>query len=277
MKRILAFALAAACVTVGTPSARADDADDKALIPESWVPGKFSANVAFTSEYIFRGISQTDDSPAVQGGFDWNLEKLWSNIPVGVYAGFWGSNVNFHGVTPDVGSAKGPSLESDWYAGFQGTLWNINWKLGGLYYYYPTSPQNAHFNFFEIVTSLNYDFGLAAATLGYNYSPDYTTGAGPASFLNGKLDIPIWKFTLSPQVGYQWISRNWRFGTPDYLVYGFGLSTVIAGFSTTLGVTDTNISESRCSPFTVLNNGGGSNPVNDACGPQVTFTLSRSF
>jgi uncharacterized protein (TIGR02001 family) len=261
---------------VATPSVRADDADDKMLIPESWVPGKFSANVALTSEYVFRGISQTDDSPAIQGGFDWSLEKLGS-LPFGLYAGMWGSNVNFHGVTPDVGSAKGPSLESDWYAGFQGSVWDINWKLGGLYYFYPGAPQNAHANFFEIASSLNYDFGPAAATLAYNYSPDFAVGTGPGHFVNAKLDIPIWKFTLSPQGGRQWISRNWRAGVPDYWVYGASLSTIIAGFGATLAVSDTSISESQCAPFAVLNNGGGANPVNDACGPQVTFTLSRSF
>src|SRR5262245_8792596 len=101
MKRILAFALAAACVTATAPSVRADDADDKNLIPEKDVPGKFSANVALTSEYVFRGISQTDDSPAIQGGFDWSLEKLGS-LPLGLYAGIWGSNVNFHSTNADI-------------------------------------------------------------------------------------------------------------------------------------------------------------------------------
>ena len=40
----------------------------------SGLPGKFSANVALTSEYLFRGLSQTDDAPAIQGGFDYKIE-----------------------------------------------------------------------------------------------------------------------------------------------------------------------------------------------------------
>jgi len=276
MKRILALAAAAACITVGTQSVRADDADDKALVAEKDVPGKFTANVGLTSEYIFRGISQTDDSPAIQGGFDWALEKV-GGMPFGLYVGLWGSNVNFHSTNADIGSAKGNSLESDWYAGVQGTVWNVNWKFGGIYYLYPTLPHDSHFNYFEIATSLNYDFGPAAGTLMYNYSPDFFAGTGPGHYIAAKLDIPIWKFTLSPIVGHQSVARNWRAGTPDWWHYGAGLSTMIAGFSTTLAVSDTNISESQCSPYVVANNGGGTNPVNDACGPQVTVTVSRSF
>ena len=41
------------------------------LVEESDVPGEFSANVGFTTDYTFRGISQTDNEPAIQGGFDY--------------------------------------------------------------------------------------------------------------------------------------------------------------------------------------------------------------
>ena len=60
-------------------------------------PGEFSANVAVVSEYYFRGIAQTDDAPALQGGFDWSATpdekfgdsgtawypKLEIDVPVG--------------------------------------------------------------------------------------------------------------------------------------------------------------------------------------------------
>ena len=285
MKRILALAAAAACITVGTQSVRADDADDKALVAEKDVPGKFTANVGLTSEYIFRGISQTDDSPAVQGGFDWAMEKIGS-MPFGIYAGFWGSNVNFHSVNADafavpgggtVGSARGNSLETDWYAGLQGAFRDVNWKFGGIYYFYPGAPHDSHFNYFELATSLNYDFGPLALTGMYNFSPDFFAGTGASNYFAVKADVPVWKFTISPIVGYQTVSRNWRAGTPDWVHYGASFSTMIAGFSTSLAVSDTNIAESKCSPYVVLNNGGGTNPVNDACGPQVTITVSRSF
>lgn len=267
MKRIIAVALSAACVLATMPSVRADDADDKALIPEKDFPGKWSANVALTSEYIFRGISQTDDTPAVQGGFDWNLEKLGS-LPFGVYAGFWGSNVNFH---------TDNSLETDWYAGFQGTVgpesFAVNWKLGGIYYYYPGVANDAnnhkqHQDYAEVAFSMNHDFGLAALTVMFNYSPDFFASTGSAEYVAAKLDIPIWKFTLSPIAGRQWIKENTQFGAPDYWHYGAGLTTKIVGFDTTLAVSDTDIKKSQCAPIATSN---------DVCGPQVTVTVSRSF
>ena len=46
----------------------------------------YSANVAFTTDYIWRGMTQSD-GPAIQGGFDFESDS-------GFYAGIWGSNVN---------------------------------------------------------------------------------------------------------------------------------------------------------------------------------------
>ena len=47
-----------------------------------------SANVAFASDYIWRGMTQTGSDPALSGGFDFESES-------GFYAGIWGSNVSF--------------------------------------------------------------------------------------------------------------------------------------------------------------------------------------
>lgn len=258
MKRIIAIALAAVFAVATTPSVRADDADDSALVPEKGFPGQWSANVALTTEYLFRGISQSDDEPAIQGGFDWSLDSL-AGSGIGLYAGVWGSNVNFH-------SSSGNSLESDWYGGFKGSVgpkdFSVDWTLGGIYYYYPTEPSGSHQNYAEVATSLSHDFGPAALTVNFNYSPEYFAKSGDAEWLSGKLDIPIWKFTLSPFVGYQWIQNNTAFGTPDYWNYGAALSAKVVGFNMTLGVSDTDISKNACA---------------DLCRAKVLFTVSRSF
>ena len=47
-----------------------------------------TANVSFASDYVWRGMTQSD-GPAIQGGFDFEAES-------GFYAGIWGSNVNFN-------------------------------------------------------------------------------------------------------------------------------------------------------------------------------------
>ena len=86
-----------------------------------------SGNVALTSDYRFRGISQSDEDIAIQGGFDFEHES-------GFYVGTWGSSVDF--------DTNGPccdgSLELDIYAGFGGAF-NEDWgyDVGVLAYLYP--------------------------------------------------------------------------------------------------------------------------------------------
>ena len=73
-----------------------------------------SANLTFTSDYVFRGISQTDEKFAVQGGFDWESANY------GIYIGTWASNISW---TDDEAS----SAEVDVYFG-----WKKNWNDWGL-------------------------------------------------------------------------------------------------------------------------------------------------
>jgi uncharacterized protein (TIGR02001 family) len=252
MKRLL-IATAAMALAVTTVPAFA--ADDDELIPEKMVPGSFSANVGVVSEYLFRGISQSDDQPALQGGFDWSLDSK----PVGVYVGTWLSNIDF-------AASSGSSLEWDMYAGVQGEISSISWKLGGIYYYYPSEPAGSNFSYAELAMSLGYDFGMFSTSLGFNYSPDYFGGSGDAEFVSFAVSVPLGKyFTLGANVGRQWIDDNAQFGTPDYWVYGASIAAKIFGFDTTLAVTDTDIGSTECFG------------TNDLCGATVTLMVARSF
>ena len=251
MKRLLIATTALALAATTIPAVAADD---DGLLPEKMVPGSFSANVGIVSEYLFRGISQTDDQPAIQGGFDWSLDSK----PVGVYAGTWLSNVDF-------GSSSGNSLEWDMYGGVQGEIAGFSWTAGGIYYYYPSEPQGSNFSYAEAALSLGYDFGPFSTTASFNYSPDYFGGSGHAEFANLAVSIPLGKVTLGLNGGRQWIEDNAAFGTPDYWVYGASLDAKIFGFDTTLAVTDTDIGNGRCFG------------ANDLCGATVTLMVARSF
>lgn len=90
-----------------------------------------SGTLALTSDYLFRGLSQTDQEPALQGGIEYAHDS-------GLYAGVWGSNVSW---LSDYSSASLPisnSLELDGYIGWRGNV-SESLKLdGGVYtYYYP--------------------------------------------------------------------------------------------------------------------------------------------
>lgn len=78
-----------------------------------------SANVGVFSDYRFRGITQTDTKPALQGGFDYSHSS-------GFYAGNWNSSL-----------ATGTEL--DFYFGYTTEVGGINIDVGNLYYYYPNS------------------------------------------------------------------------------------------------------------------------------------------
>ncbi|MBO0333581.1 hypothetical protein J0X12_08155 [Sneathiella sp. CAU 1612] len=218
------------------------------LVEESAIPGEFSANISLTSDYIFRGISQTGNNPAVQGGFDYTYDFG----PAAVSAGIWASNVKFSDAT----------IEIDYYAGVGGSIDNFSWDLSAIYYTYPGADSSLNYDFFEIAPSIGYDFGFMAVSAGLNYSPEYFGDSGDAYYTHGGIDIPLGKyFTLSGTVGYQAIDDNAAWGTDDYTDYGISLSTEIAGFGLSAGWTDTDLSKSQC---------------DDACGV-FSVALSRSF
>jgi uncharacterized protein (TIGR02001 family) len=81
---------------------------------------KASYNVGVTSDYVFRGVSQTQEDPALQGGID---------LSYGIgYAGVWASNVDF--------GANDPKTEIDFYAGVKPTVGDTSLDFGVLYYGY---------------------------------------------------------------------------------------------------------------------------------------------
>lgn len=65
-----------------------------------------SANVALTTDYVWRGVSQNQEDPALQGGFDYSHDS-------GFYVGVWGSNVSFGGATTELDFYAGWSTELD--------------------------------------------------------------------------------------------------------------------------------------------------------------------
>jgi len=87
----------------------------------------FTGNVGVVTDYIFRGVSQSQQNPALQGGFDYSHSS-------GFYVGTWGSNVSW----VQTGNYKdNNSLELDVYGGYKGTAGPIGYDVGVLQYYYP--------------------------------------------------------------------------------------------------------------------------------------------
>ena len=87
-----------------------------------------SGNVALTTDYVFRGVSQSDQGPAVQGGFDVAFGDS------GAYAGAWASNINF--------GTGGSNLELDLYGGFKFALGPVAMDVGVAGYFYPSASDD---------------------------------------------------------------------------------------------------------------------------------------
>jgi uncharacterized protein (TIGR02001 family) len=137
-KTLMAVAIAASyAATGGVFAADAAPAEEKKAEEKS--PHTLTGNFGVFSQYIFRGLTQTNRKPAAQGGFDYSHES-------GFYAGTWMSNIswlkegasNLAPPTVQGSYGGGGSLEADFYGGYKWSLPNdVVIDLGTLYYWYP--------------------------------------------------------------------------------------------------------------------------------------------
>lgn len=227
-----------------------------------WVPGEFSGGVSLTNNYIFRGITQSDDNPAIQGNINYTYDTGFEGISV--FGGVWGSNVDFD-------DGDGAQLELDWSFGLTGEIADtgVGYTLAGIYYQY---PGQGDYNYWEFAPSLTYSpLDWLGTVINFNYSPDNFNGTGNAYYVNGgvQIEIPIPKnyfsLTLEGYTGHQWIESNSKFGAEDYQDWKLGLSVGLTkNISLSAYYTDTSLNKGDC--------GGTGN-----CGPRAVLALGASF
>lgn len=164
---------------------------------------EFSATAGATSDYIFRGISQTLEDPAAQGSID---------LTYGIfYAGAWASNVDF--------GPGSPNAEIDFYAGIKptlgpGPLWGpVTFDFGVIYYAYTSNDFAADLDYVELKAGYSMESpwikGLTTGTTFY-YSPEYSGEVGEVYTLESAASYAL------PQVGIFSPSISGVWGT----VYG---------------------------------------------------------
>lgn len=117
-----------------------------------------SANVSMTSNYMWRGMTQTHDAPAIQGGFDLDYK--------GFYIGTWGSNV----AGGDQGYYGDASMELDLYAGYSTEVSGLGIDVGFLQFCYPRYTDEAGWG--EAYLGLSYDFSVVSVGAKYSYAID---------------------------------------------------------------------------------------------------------
>lgn len=185
-----------------------------------------SGNISLTSNYLFRGVSQTQDGPAIQGGFDYAH-------PSGVYIGTWASNVAW---VEETGLKDNNSMEIDLYGGYKGEAGPISYDLGMIHYHYPGSkvPAATTPNTTEVYVGLGWSFlSLKYSYVVSDYFVGWTTTAGGKTRgsyyvdLSGSYDLGS-GWGVSAHVGYQDVKGN---DPASYTDWNLGVSKDV-GFGT---------------------------------------------
>lgn len=184
---------------------------------------EWSANVGLTNNYIWRGLTQTQNDVAASGGIDFSANN-------GFYAGTWVSNVSY---------APGDvfSYEHDVYFGYGGEWGAMSYDVGYLYYNYDA---DAEFDFAEAYGSVSVgDFSAQLNVLAHteaDEAPGQDFGFGQAVYLSLDYATEIRdELELGFHVGWHDGDFNEAFnGVPDsYTDYGISLSKGEFSFSIT--------------------------------------------
>lgn len=200
------------------------------------------------SDYVWRGVSQTDGTPAIQGGLSWSL-------PAGLYLGGWTSRVDYG----DAGR-----LEADLFAGWAGEGDELGWELCLQRYHYPGGDGDAAYA--EAILSLS----RGPLELELAGTPDYGGGGEAAGYAVLSLARPLaGAVSLQAGLGCAAFTRSaadalYGPGEPAWMLdWRLGLGGVLAGFDLSLAWHDTDARLERLS--------GG------LAGSRVVLELGRTF
>lgn len=150
-------------------------------------------NVGLVTDYRYRGISQTREKFALQGGLDFTAG--------GLYLGLWSSQIKW---IKDFGGDAG--LEVDLYGGYKGEIAkDVAYDVGVLTYQYPTNRLNPNANTTEIYGAVTF----GPATLKYSHALTNTFGNPDSKnsyYLDASAAFEVGGISIAPHIGYQKIS-----------------------------------------------------------------------
>jgi uncharacterized protein (TIGR02001 family) len=190
-----------------------------------------TGSAAFTTDYMFRSITNTNELPAVQPEFDLTYGMFWAYM--------WGSNTQF-----------GEGIEIDYGAGISPKWGNFTFTIGGLAYTYPGA--NNDIDYFELKsgvawarTGSQWNFGLTDY-----WSNDNFQVFGQSNAIEGTIGYALknkwWNFfspSISGTVGFQSYEQN----ADDYVYWNAGLTLgFLNHWSADVRYYDTNYNDAQC-------------------------------
>jgi uncharacterized protein (TIGR02001 family) len=190
----------------------------------------FSGNLTIGSDYRFRGYSQTDYQPTIQGGVDFAHKS-------GFYLGNWNSNVSSN-------LYNGAPIEMDFYGGWKTTIEGFGLDVGVIYYYYPgTGEYNPDFEAKNFEAYIGGSYGPVSLKYFYSFTdffglkgPGVDTKGSQYLDLTGTFDVGS-GFGIVAHAGYQKVKNYKRLGGIDDAVWDYKLGGTydIAGSGWILG------------------------------------------
>ena len=208
-----------------------------------------------STDYTFRGVSQTRNRPAIQGLIDIQHTS-------GFYVGAFASNVSFKGLDA--------RQEVDMLGGYRFTSGGLALDGGFVWYNYPGYSSRTggglDMSFFEFAGKVSYEIAPVKVLGSFYYSPDFQLDARNAYYVEGGVEVKMpLDVTLAGRYGYQWIDRNVNYGLPDFGNWSVALSRSFYGALVTVGYYDTDVKKREC--------GGGQK----ICDARAMVSLSYTF
>jgi uncharacterized protein (TIGR02001 family) len=214
-----------------------------------------TANVALVSDYRFRGISQTGEDAAVQGGFDASFEP-------GFYIGTWASSVDFGDV--DDGSGSYGTMEIDYYAGWAGPIGDTDFAIDVGYYYYQypgdTVDPKGDYQEFNITPSWK------DLSIGVTYSDDFYAETGKYWYYAADYSFGFAEdFSLGLHAGYNKFDDGF-FSTDEdeYTDYSVTLTYTFKGVDLAVAWVGTDLDDDDCYDSNI-------------CDDTAVFSISKSL
>ena len=253
-KTLIATALAAATTLPGIAAAQGTS------------PHTVSGNMGIFSDYRFRGISQTFESPAIQGGIDYSHAS-------GFYLGNWNSSVSGQSYS------HGGGIEMDFYGGFKKAFGDFGFDVGLLQYYYPGAKAagTEKYDTLEAYVAgswkwltLKYSltmtdwFGVNSVSTGTTNGD--SEGSGYLE-LNASYEIAP-KLTLVGHIGQQTVKN---YGHLDYVDYKIGATYDLSGWLLGAAYVDTDADPAF---YTLTNAQGKSKDLGKGT---VVLSVAKSF
>lgn len=169
-------------------------------------------NLGVTSDYVFRGYSQTTEDPAIFGGVDVTVGSF--------YAGAWASNVDF---------GDGTDAEVDVYGGYRTEVSGFAVDVGVVGYLYVSQPTGADYDYAELKAAASRAFGPVTLGAALYWSPDFFGADEEATYVEANAAFsPADKWTVSGAVGHQALDINADYATWNAgVAYAFSDNVVI--------------------------------------------------